>query len=267
MVDVLLATLRTSTTSGRGAKDAIPLHRDADGEIPNVAPDLLHQLPLANASVDDFAAYVYGLLAQPAFTARFAEELDSRQPRVPITTDEALFGSVREVGRSLLKLHIYHAASAPRTTPASVPPGAARCTKDVPMDEDGYPDSFSHDAAKETLRVGDEFAPVPCAVYEFEASGLKVVQSWLRYRMKHGTGRQSFPLNDIRPTRWPPTFTDELLALFWVLEGALTLQSEHELLLDRVVAAPCLQATVIAPVDDALRKPPKTPRSAPISRL
>ena len=251
--------------SGRGAKDAIPLYRDAEGEIPNIAPDLLRQLSLANASAEDFAAYVYGLLAQPAFTTRFADELDSRQLRVPITTDEALFREVLEVGRSLLKLHTYHRRFRAEDDPASVPPGAVRCTKGVPMDEDGYPDSFSHDAAKETLQVGDgEFAPVPSAVYEFEASGLKVVQSWLRYRMKHGAGRQSSPLNDIRPTRWPPTFTDELLALLWVLEGTLALQSEQERLLAKVVAAPCLQAAAVAPVDDALRKPPKTPRSAPL---
>ena len=253
--------------SGRGAKDAIPLYRDAAGEIPNVAPDLLRQLPLANASAEDFAAYVYGLLAQPAFTARFADELDSRQLRVPVTTDAVLFREVREVGRSLLKLHTYHRRFRAEDDPASVPPGAARCTKGVAMDEDGYPDTFSHDAAKETLRVGDgEFAPVPSAVYEFEASGLKVVQSWLRYRMKHGAGRQSSTLNDIRPTRWPPTFTAELLELLWVLEGTLALQSKQARLLARVVAAPCLSEKALAPVDQALHKPPKAPRSAPLLR-
>ena len=251
--------------SGRGAKDAIPLYRDAEGQVANIAPDVLRQLPLANADAKDFIAYVYGLLAQPAFTERFGAELESRQLRVPITTDAALFREVREVGRKLLKLHTYHRRFRAADDPASVPPGAARCTKGVPMDEDGYPDTFAHNAGKQTLRVGDgEFAPVPSAIYEFETSGLKVVQSWLRYRMKRGAGRQTSPLNDVRPVRWPPTFTGELLELLWVLEGTLALHSQQQQLLERVVAAPCLPATALAAVDATLRNAPKRPRDTPL---
>ena len=251
--------------SGRGAKDAIPLHRDADGQLANVAPDVLRQLPVADASAEDLAAYVYGLLAQPAFTARFASELASRQLRVPVTTDARLFRRVRNVGRRLLKLHTYHGRFRGAEDPPAIPPGGARCTKGVPLDEDGYPEAFSHDAAARTLRVGDgEFAPVPVDVYEFEISGLKAVQSWLRYRMKRGAGRQSSPLNDIRPSRWPPAFTTELLELLWVVEGTLALYPEQARLLERVVAGPCLPATALPTVDDALRRPPRAAPGAPL---
>ena len=109
-----------------------------------------------------------------------------------------------------------------------------------------------------------EFAPVPRKVYEFEVSGLKVVQSWLRYRMKRGAGRQTSPLNEIRPARWPPTFTSELLELLWVLEGTLALYPEQARLLARVVAGPCLPATAVAPVDNALRQPPRPAQDAPL---
>ena len=251
--------------SGRGAKDVIPLYRAADGSEANVAPGLLGQLPLANATAEDFLAYIYGILAHPAFAERFAGELESRQLRVPITADARLFRRVRNVGRRLLKLHTYHRRFLDQDDPPAVPPGAARCTKGVPLDEDGYPAAFSHDAAARTLRVGEgEFAPVPVDVYEFEVSGLKAVQSWLRYRMKRGAGRQSSPLNDIRPNRWPPAFTTELLELLWVVEGTLALYPEQARLLERVVAGPCLPATATASVDDALRRPPKAPRAAPL---
>ncbi len=250
--------------SGRGAKDAIPLYRSADGREANVAPGLLRQLPLADASAEDLLAYVYGALAQPAFTERFASELDSRELRVPITTDAALFLEVRAVGRQLLKLHTYHERCLGADEPASVPPGAARCTKGVPVDEDGYPEAFSHDAATQTLHVGGgEFAPVAQDVYEFEVSGLKAVQSWLRYRMKRGAGRRSSPLDEVRPARWPPTFTRELLELIWVLEGTLALHPEQARLLDRVLAGPCLQASALAPAPKAMRRPPAAPRAAP----
>ena len=250
--------------SGRGAKDAIPLYRTADGQEANVAPGLLDQLPFADASAEDFLAYVYGALAHPAFTERFAHELGSRELRVPITTNAALFLEIHAVGRKLLKLHTYHRRFLDRDEPAGVHPGKARCTIGVPVDEDGYPESFAHDAATQTLRVGDgAFAPVPSAIYEFEVSGLKVVQSWLRYRMKHGAGRQSSPLNALRPTRWPPTHTQELLELIWVLEGTLALQPEQARLLDRVMAGPCVQANAVAPPSDALRRPPPAPSHTP----
>ena len=250
---------------GRGAKDAIPLYRTADGQEANIAPGLLDQLPLAQASAEDFAAYLYGLLAHPAFATRFADELGGCELRVPVTTDAALFREVRDIGRKLLKLHTYHRRFLAADDPASVPPGAARCTKGVSLDEDSYPDSFSHDATTRTLQIGSgEFAPVPVEVYEFEVSGLKVVQSWLRYRMKGGAGRQSSPLNEIRPARWPPAYTGELLELLWVLEGTLAVYPQQARLLERVVAGPCLPATATAAVDDALRQPPRGPRSAPL---
>ena len=251
--------------SGRGAKDVIPLYRAADGREANIAPGLLEQLPLANASAADFVAYLYGALAHPAFATRFAGELGSRELRVPVTTDAALFRRVRGVGRKLLKLHTHHRRFLDADDPPGVPPGAALCAKGVPLDEDGYPEEFSHDAATRTLRVGEgEFAPVPVDVYEFEVSGLKVVQSWLRYRMKRGAGRQSSPLNEIRPARWPPAWTGELLELLWVLEGTLALHPEQARLLERVVAGPCLPAAAVAPADGALRRPPRAPQGAPL---
>src|SRR5450756_3131581 len=73
-----------------------------------------------------------------------------------------------------------------------------------------------------TLHVGGgEFSPVALEVFEFEVSGLKVVQSWLKYRMKKGAGRKSSPLDDIRPDHWTSHFTTELLELLWVLEATL----------------------------------------------
>ena len=251
--------------SGRGAKDVIPLYRTTDAQQANIAPGLLGQLPLADASAEDFLAYLYGALAHPAFTERFAHELGSRELRVPITTDAALFREVGAVGRKLLKLHSYHRRFLDHDEPAGVPPGTARCTVGVPVDEDGYPESFAHDATTQTLRVGDgAFAPVPNAIYEFEVSGLKVVRSWLRYRMKHGAGRQSSPLNALRPAQWPTTHTQELLELIWVLEETLALQPEQARLLDRVLAGPCLQASEVAPPPDALRRP-ATPPGATIA--
>ena len=210
-------------------------------------------------SPDDFLAYVYGVLAQPAFTTCFYAQLENGELRVPLTKDATLFERVRAIGARLLWLHTYGERFVPEGEQRGrVAPGAARCIKAVPGDADGYPESFTYDGTTRTLHVGDgEFAPVAPDLYEFEVSGLKVVQSWLGYRMKGGAGRKSSPLDDIRPTRWTSAFTTELLELLWVLEATVATYPEQEKLLKAVVEGACFQADGLPPVPDDMRKPPR----------
>jgi Type ISP C-terminal specificity domain len=79
------------------------------------------------------------------------------------------------------------------------------------------------------------FAPVGPEVYNFEVSGLKVVQSWLGYRMKKAKGKKSPPLDDIRPEKWTGEFTTELLELLWVLEATVARYPAQAELLAAVV--------------------------------
>ena len=109
-----------------------------------------------------------------------------------------------------------------------------------------------------TLRVGEgEFTPVEPEVYEFEVSGLKVVQSWLKYRMKKGAGRKSSFLDGIRPVHWTSQFTTELLELLWVLEATVKSYPEQARLLEAVVASDCFQADEMPSAPAEMRKPPK----------
>ncbi len=246
----------------RGAKDTIPLYRTADASQANILPDLLDILGAAYrraVTPEDFLAYAYGALAQPAFTERFATELETRELRVPITKDAALFDQVRAVGAQLLWLHTYGERFVPNGKQSGqVPSGAALCARAVPGDADGYPDKFTYDEATCTLHVGDgAFAPVAPEVYEFEVSGLKVVRSWLKYRMRKGAGKKSSPLDDLRPERWTSAFTTELLELLWVLEATVAVYPEQERLLEEVVEGDCFQACDLPPVQDNRRKPPQ----------
>ena len=245
--------------SGRGAKDTIPLYRTADASQANITPDLLKILDTEykrKVTPEDFLAYVYGVLAQPAFTTRFKNELGTRELRVPITKDAALFEKVRKAGARLLWLHTYGERFVPtQQTRGRVPPGAAKCVEAIP----GYPENFAYNDATLTLRVGaGKFEPVAPEVYEFEVSGLKVVQSWLKYRMKKGAGRKSSPLDDIRPTYWTGQFTTELLELLWVLEETVKYYPEQEKRLKAIVASDCFQADEMPSVPDEMRKPPSS---------
>ena len=245
-----------------GAKAAIPLYRDADATDANILPGLLELLGKTFKSVitpETFITYVYGALAQPAFTARYVKELETRELRVPITKNPKLFAKVRKTGERLLWLHTYGERFDPKGKQrGQVPRGKAKCTKAVPGDKDGYPESFTYNDQTRTLLVGDgEFRPVDPAVFGFEVSGLKVVQSWLKYRMKKGAGKKSSPLDDIRPEHWTSQFTTELLELLWVLEATVEGYPAQAKLLDAVVSGPCFQADELPAVPDIMRKPPK----------
>ena len=248
--------------SGRGAKDTVPLYRASDDSEANLLPNLLELLGETyerTVTPEDFLAYIYGALAQPAFTACYAEELEARELRVPITKDATLFDKVCDVGARLLWLHTY----GERFVPAGyqrgqVPSGTARCTKTVPGRRDGYPEDFDYDDATRVLRVGEgEFAPVAPEVFAFEVSGLKVVQSWLNYRMKSRTGRKSSPLDDIRSEVWTSQFTTELLELLWVLEATVEGYPKQAELLESIVSDDCFTADEIPSPPDWMRNPPK----------
>jgi len=244
-----------------GAKQAIPLYRDLEAQEPNITPGLLELMENeygVQVKPADFAAYVYGVLAHPAFTALFAEELNTRELRVPLTKDGALFHQGREVGRRLLWLHTYGQRFIPEGMhPGQIPPGAPKCIQAVSAAPDRYPENYQYTDTTKTLTVGDgRFHPVPPEIWEFEVSGLKVVKSWLDYRMKKGAGRKSSPLDDIRPERWTAQFTTELLELLWVLEATLAEYPRLAELLDQVIHGPLFTAAELPKAPEAWRKPP-----------
>lgn len=245
-----------------GAKEVMPLFRDSAAQEPNTLPGLLSALTKylgRKVSTEDYVAYLYGILAQPAYTKRFHDELGSREVHVPITKDAALFEQVAGIGRNLIWLHTYCERMAPEgKRHGQVPKGKARCTLAVPDLPEHYPESYDYDPDRRALFIGSgEFAPVSPEVWDFEVSGLKVVQSWLAYRMRSGAGRKSSPLDDIRPERWTAEFTTELLHLLWILEHTLANYPEQGKLLDRVLSGELIQASELPEVPEKTRKTPK----------
>ena len=246
---------------GGGGKDVMPLYRDAAAAEPNILPGLLDLLSDTYGhpvTPEDFAAYLYGIMAHPAYTQRYYAELSTRKVRVPLTKDAALFESVAAAGAHLLWLHTYGARFAPAGQRGQPYHGSARCTAAVPDGAAGYPESFRYDADTETLSVGaGRFAPVAPAVYDYGVSGLKVVQSWLKYRMRHGAGRKSSPLDDIRPEVWPAQFTAELLELLWAVEGTLETYPAQAELLELAAAGECFAAAELPAVPAGMRRAPE----------
>ena len=237
---------------GSGGKSVIPLYRNADATEANIAAKVLAILGRAfkrTVTPEDFAAYIYGALAHPAFTQRFWKELETRELRVPIAKDAALFEEIRKIGARLLWLHTYGERCIPAgEQPGQIPRGRASCAKAVPSAPDSYPSAFRYDAAGQTLHVGaGEFASVSPEVYDFRISGHSPVQFYIKRRLRNGGGRKSSPLDDIRPKSWTAHFTEELLQLLWLLESALDAYPRQAELLDAVLKEGCLSAKKLLP--------------------
>ena len=247
-----------------GAKEVFPLYRDKDTKIPNMQRDVLTLLTdefklSRKLNPEDVVAYIYGVLAHPEYTERFWDELEKRELRVPLTKDRKLFEEMKEIGQRLIWLHTYgERFTGQGRRKGAVPRGKVKCTKSVPHSPAECPDDYGYNETTKVLRVGEgEFAPVKNEVWEFQVSGLKVVESWLKNRMKTTRGKKSSPLDDIGPESWTPDFTTELIKLLTILDETVEIYPRQAELLEKILDGPLFTEDELPPVPDDLRKPPK----------
>jgi hypothetical protein len=243
---------------GRGAKDVIPLWRDAAAAEPNLPAGLLDLLigVLGALTAEDIFAYVYAVLSAPSYVQTFWEELFIPGPRIPITRNAGLFSRASAIGRRLLWFHTYGERFVPeRQQPGRIPPGNTRCVRGIPTTDEGYPDTVSWEAG--VLRVGDgEFSPVAKAVWEFSVSDFLIVDNWIKSRLRDRTGRRTSPLDEIRPGTWNAEMTQELLELLWVVEATIDSQPELNAILTEILAGPLFSAEELPQPTADERRPP-----------
>ena len=249
-----------------GGKDVTPLWRDVEATQSNITRGFLEAVAADHGtpvSAEQLFSYAYGILAQPWYVELFWDQLELPPPRLPITKNRDLFQRVAEHGARLIYLHTYGKRFASTGDDGSVPQGAARCTRAVPLDAERYPRTFSYNRETRVLYIGDAltdgaFSPVVPEVWDYSVSGLEVVESWLDRRKENRSGRRSSPLDQIRPERWE--FTEELLELLWVLEATIVLQPKGEALLNEVCESDLFLSNELPSPTREERQPP---RSAP----
>jgi hypothetical protein len=165
---------------------------------------------------------------------------------------------VAKLGRKLIWLHTYAERFRDSNQTEEVPIGQATTIKGVSSIPAEYPNEYSYDAVTQEIMVGDgRFGPVSPTVWEFEVSGLRVIPSWLGYRMKNRSGKKSSPLDSICPEHWTARMSDELLELIWVLEATLAMEPELESVLDEIVTAPCFTVPELPTPTPEQRNAPK----------
>jgi len=114
-----------------GGKHVIPLWRDKEGKVANIANGVLGVVSRHfgfTVSAEDLFAYCYAILACQAYSKRYSEELTVPGPRVPISKEPTLFKAARALGQELLWYHTFgERFLPPGTKRGSIPPGHAKC--------------------------------------------------------------------------------------------------------------------------------------------
>jgi Type ISP C-terminal specificity domain/N-6 DNA Methylase len=239
----------------------LPLWRDATATTANLPTELVSAISQRlgqDSSPANIFAYIAGVLANPAYTSRFAKDLARPGLRVPISAEPDLFMQAVSLGEEIIWLHTYGERFA---DPAKLrPAGPPRMSKGegptipavgaLPGANDPLPATMTYDAPTCRLHIGEGYIDnVPPAVWAYEVSGRNVLRSWFSYRKLDrtrpiiGERRPPSPLEKIQPDHWLPEYTTDLLNLLHVLGRLVRLEPLQSILLDQICNGPLITQT------------------------
>lgn len=109
------------------------------------------------------------------------------------------------------------------------------------------PDTLDYDAVKRRLLVGSGFvADVTPQMWAYNVSGMAVINQWFSSRRANrvrpiiGGKRPPSKLEQIRPDRWLPEYTSDLLDILHVLGLLIDLEPRQAEVLEAICAGPTL---------------------------
>ncbi len=241
-----------------------PLWLDHAATTSNVHPGVVEALGAAlgvEVSPEAVFAYIVGMVSNPAFTARFADDLSTPGLRVPVTASGPLFERAVGLERRVIWLQSYRercvdptagrSGSRPRLSLERAPKVPAEGTISTVRDEAA--DTLGYDAAMRRLLVGTGYVDnVTSAMWKYTVSGMGVVSQWFSYRRAHrdrpliGDKRPPSRLEKVLPGRWLPEYTTDLLDMLHVLGLLIDLEPEQAVLLDDVCGGALLSESDLA---------------------
>ncbi|MFE6892955.1 type ISP restriction/modification enzyme [Streptomyces sp. NPDC057694] len=219
-----------------------PLYRRPGAAEPNIAPGLLQHLSGTydqEVTADDLFAWILAVAARGA----------DRTCRVPLPVDPDVWLRGVELGRRVLWLER-------RGTGAERPklPGGRRPYVRAPLPD--RPTELLYDRAEDALLVGDgRISPVPAAAWDFQVSGVRVLEQWFARRTAPA---EPGTLAAVRPKTWPQPWTSELLELITVLTLLAELgpqQTELRSTLGDLITPAELTRARILPLPATTRRP------------
>jgi predicted helicase len=149
---------------------------------PNLNAKLVAALAEAYGRVptpEEIFHYVYAVLYAPTYREKYAEFLRMDFPRVPFTTDAAVFKKLAALGKRLTALHLL-------ISPELDPPacrfegqGDSRIAK-------GRKAGLRYEPSEQRVYINatQYFAPVPEPVWTYRVGGYQVCEKWLKDRQE-----------------------------------------------------------------------------------
>jgi hypothetical protein len=223
-----------------------PLYRRPGGAEPNLAPGLLDWLAARlglerPCDAEEFAAWVAAVAEHSADGVRVA-----------LPRSAELWRDGVALGRAVLDAQTRGARSGARPRL----PGGRRPYVRAPLPD--RPRELSYDAGQETLLVGSgRIAPVSRGAWDYQASGVRVLDGWLDART---AAPEPGTLAAVGPAGWPQEWTSDLLELLTVLTLLAELRPAQRELAARLaregrLPAADLRAAGLLPVPAAARRP------------
>jgi hypothetical protein len=117
--------------------------------------------------------YIYGILYCKAYRKKYASELRTSFPRIPLTSDKDLFLKISSIGRELIQLHLL---SNPKIWQSMA--GFPEVGSDIV-------EKITFDAANSRALINDKqyFSKIDPEIWEYEVGGYRVCERWLRERI------------------------------------------------------------------------------------
>ncbi len=123
---------------------------------------------------EDVFHYIYAVFHSPTYRSRYAQFLKLDFPRVPLTSNLALFRELCTNGKELVSLHFLESPILAKPITSYPVPGDNRIEK-------GYP-RYDETAHRVCVNPAQYFEGVLPDVWEFHIGGYPVCQKWLKDR-------------------------------------------------------------------------------------
>lgn len=126
---------------------------------------------------EDVFHYMYAVFHSPTYRSRYAEFLKIDFPRLPLTSNVALFRPLCGLGKELVGLHLLDEKVIGKLVIGKFVNPITN--HQLPIVAKGYP---KYDDGKVYINAEAHFAGVPAEVWEFHIGGYQVCEKWLKDR-------------------------------------------------------------------------------------
>ncbi|MBU1661978.1 MAG: hypothetical protein KKD28_10975, partial [Chloroflexi bacterium] len=127
---------------------------------------------------EDIFHYIYAIFHSPTYRIRYAEFLKIDFPRVPLTSDVALFRALCKLGKKLVGLHLLEAPEVSQHITRYPVAGDNRVEKGYPK----YQEPIEEQAGRVQINKTQYFEGISPEVWEFHVGGYQVLDKWLKDR-------------------------------------------------------------------------------------